>query len=83
MESKLLDMAANQGIWATLAIMLIFYVLKAQEKRDLKQEEREQKYQKIIMSLTRQLNLTEEIKEEVAAIKAHLLNNTPHQNFGN
>lgn len=72
MEVKLLNMAASQGIWATLAIILIFYILKAQEKRDLRQDEREQKYQEIIIGLTKQLNLTEEIKENVASIRDYL-----------
>ncbi|WP_236905078.1 BhlA/UviB family holin-like peptide [Clostridium formicaceticum] len=49
--------------------MLIFYILKNQEKRDLRQEERELKYQNIISNLTEKLNLVEEIKEDVLEIK--------------
>jgi len=41
METSLLKLATSQGIWATLSIVLIIYILKAQEKRDLRQEERE------------------------------------------
>ncbi|SNY48422.1 BhlA holin family protein, partial [Orenia metallireducens] len=59
MESKVLDLALSQGIWAVLAVVLIFYILKAQEKRDLKQEEREEKYQNIITQLTDKLNIVE------------------------
>ncbi|MDF9407001.1 hypothetical protein L7E55_01265 [Pelotomaculum isophthalicicum JI] len=39
----------------------------------MKQEEREAKYQEIIISLTKQLNITIEIKEDIKTIKAHIL----------
>ena len=32
---KLLESALSQGIWAALSVVLIFYILKQQEKRDL------------------------------------------------
>lgn len=41
MESVLIEGAIGQGIWAVLSIFLIFYILRAQEKRDQRQEERE------------------------------------------
>ncbi|HCQ91535.1 MAG TPA: hypothetical protein DIU45_19835, partial [Clostridium sp.] len=47
MEGKLIELASSHGIWALLSVALIFYILKMQEKRDLKQEERELKYQEI------------------------------------
>ncbi|MCD3216326.1 BhlA/UviB family holin-like peptide, partial [Clostridium botulinum] len=39
MENEILKLASSQGIWAALSVVLIFYILKAQEKRDLKQEQ--------------------------------------------
>ena len=51
MESEILQIAITQGIWATLAVGLILYNLKNQEKRDVKQEERENKYQMTILNL--------------------------------
>ncbi len=72
MEEKIIEMAATQGIWALLSIALIFYIIKTQEKRDLRQEERETNYQSIISSLTDRLNLVEEIKEDVEQIKNFL-----------
>jgi len=72
MEEKVIEMAATQGIWALLSIVLIFYIIKTQEKRDLRQEERENNYQSIISSLTDKLNLVEDIKEDVAQIKDSL-----------
>ena len=41
MESQILDAALSQGIWAVLFVALLFYILRSQEKRDEKQEERE------------------------------------------
>ncbi|HCF37844.1 MAG TPA: hypothetical protein DER56_02025 [Thermosipho africanus] len=72
MEEKIIEMAATQGVWALLSIVLIFYIIKTQEKRDLRQEEREKNYHNIISSLTDKLNLVEDIKEDVEQIKDSL-----------
>lgn len=48
MESTIMDVALSQGIWAVMAIFLLMYVVKGNEKRDLKQEEQEKNYQEII-----------------------------------
>lgn len=69
MEEKIIELASSQGIWTVLTVALIFYILKNQEKRDLRQEERESKYQNIITNLTEKLNLVEEIKEDISKIK--------------
>ena len=37
MENEVIKLAASQGIWAVLSIVLIFYILKAQETRDSNQ----------------------------------------------
>lgn len=72
MEEKLIEMAATQGIWALLSIALIFYVLKTQDKRDSKQEEREKNYQSIITGLSEQLEIVEDIKKDVSEIKDYI-----------
>ncbi|MCY6354390.1 BhlA/UviB family holin-like peptide [Clostridium sp. ZS2-4] len=69
MENELLKLASSQGIWAALSVALIFYILKAQEKRDLKQEEREKNYQDIIEKLTEKFNIVEDVKKDVEDIK--------------
>jgi hypothetical protein len=56
-------------------MILIFYILKAQEKRDLKQDEREKNYQNIISSLTEKFYIIEEIKTDVEEIKENILKN--------
>lgn len=52
MEEKIIQLISSQGVWATLSIILISYILKNQEKRDKKQYEREKEYQKVILELT-------------------------------
>ncbi|WP_026882959.1 BhlA/UviB family holin-like peptide [Clostridium akagii] len=69
MDTNLLKLAASQGVWATLAVILIFYILKNQEKRDLKQEVREKNYQKIILKLTKQFEVIEDIERNISEIK--------------
>ncbi|MCD3229502.1 hypothetical protein FCV12_13785, partial [Clostridium botulinum] len=69
MENEILKLASSQGIWAALSVVLIFYILKAQEKRDLKQEQREENYQRIIKNLTDNLHLIEDVKKDVKEVK--------------
>lgn len=76
MESELFKIAASQGIWAALAIALIFYILKAQEKRDLNQDEREKNYQDIILKLTNEFVMIENIQKDVSEIKQHINKNS-------
>ncbi|KOC46664.1 hypothetical protein ADU86_06730, partial [Clostridium botulinum] len=68
METEILKLASSQGIWAALSVVLIFYILKAQEKRDLKQEQREENYQRIIKNLTDNLHLIEDVKKDVKEV---------------
>lgn len=72
MESEIIKLASSQGIWAALSIILIFYILKTQEKRDLKQEEREKKFQEIISNLSDKFALIEDVKNDVIEMKEYL-----------
>ncbi|WP_326909789.1 BhlA/UviB family holin-like peptide [Sedimentibacter sp. MB31-C6] len=72
MEENLYELATTQGIWALLSIILIFYILKAQEKRDAKQEEREKSYQNIIATLNDKLDIVEDIRTGVNEIKNYI-----------
>ncbi|KAA8666396.1 hypothetical protein F3O63_16940 [Clostridium sp. HV4-5-A1G] len=69
MEDQILKLAASQGIWAVLSIVLIFYILKAQEKRDDRQEEREKNYQEIISKLTERFNIVDDIDKNIKEIQ--------------
>lgn len=62
MENEILASALSQGIWAVLSVFLLFYILKAQEKRDQKQDEREKNYQEIISKITDKLSVEEVVK---------------------
>jgi hypothetical protein len=78
LESTLTELATAQGLWAVLSIFLLFYIMKKQDIRDQKQDEREMKYQDIIQSLTDQLSIVKEIKQEVSDIKSNLLGQPKH-----
>ena len=52
METTVMNVAVSQGIWAVLAVFLLIYIVKSNEQRDTKQEEREKNYQTVIESLT-------------------------------
>ena len=70
---EVFKMAMSQGVWAALSVALIFYILKAQENRDVRQEEREKNYQSIISEITHKLGVVLEVKEELDEIKEKLL----------
>lgn len=79
MESEVLKYAMSQGLWAVLFVALLFYVLKQQEKRDIKADEREKEYQStisknqgIIQELAENLNVVEEVKRDVEDIKSYV-----------
>lgn len=52
MNNDLLSFFVGDGIWALLSGILIFYILKAQEKRDDRQDARDIQYQTIISNLS-------------------------------
>ena len=66
---ELIKASVTQGIWALLSCVLIVYILRAQETRDLKQEEREKNYQDIINQLTEKLNTLDLINSTINEIK--------------
>ena len=43
METTVMNVAVSHGIWAVLAVFLLVYIVKSNEKRDEKQEERAKK----------------------------------------
>lgn len=49
--------------------ILLFFILRAQEKRDAKQDEREQNYQKIIEGLTQKLNIVADMQGNIERIR--------------
>lgn len=73
MQNEILKLAATKGIWTVLAVGLIFYILRAQEIRDVKQEKREIKYQNIIEKLTEKFNLVEDVNKNIIDIRERII----------
>ena len=63
MKEFFTELVSGQGIWTALSIILIFYIIKKEENRDQKQEQREAKYQEIIDGLSTKLNVVMEVKD--------------------
>ncbi|WP_422389200.1 BhlA/UviB family holin-like peptide [Clostridium baratii] len=70
---KLFDLVASQGIWTLLSFILIYYILKEQEKRDIKQNSRELKYQELIADLTSKFDL---LHSDIQDLKSKLVDQT-------
>ncbi|WP_346887908.1 BhlA/UviB family holin-like peptide [Clostridium sp. UBA1056] len=75
MENEMIKLAMSQGIWAVISVSLLFYILKNQEKRDEKQEEREKNYQDIISKMSDKLIIVEDIKKDVGDVKDYIIKN--------
>lgn len=71
----MIKLAMSQGIWAVMSVSLLFYILKNQEKRDEKQEEREKNYQDIISKMSDKLIIVEDIKKDVGDVKDYIIKN--------
>lgn len=56
--AQLITTAAGQGIWALLAVCLLFYVLRQNEKR-------ESRYQKVIEELSAKFEIVVIIDKEI------------------
>lgn len=63
MKELFMELVSGQGIWTALSIILIFYIIKKEENRDQKQEQREANYQEIIDGLSTKLNIVLEVKD--------------------
>lgn len=66
---EIFKMALSQGLWAVLFVWLLVYILKKQEQRDIKSEQRESSYQDIIGRLTEKLSVIDTVKTDVEEIK--------------
>ena len=62
MWQEIFNLAVNNGLWAVLFLVLLFYVLRDSRVR-------EKKYQDTIKDLTDHLGIVHEIKKEVEEVK--------------
>ena len=74
METTVMNVAVSQGIWAVLAVFLLIYIVKSNEQRDTKQEEREKNYQTVIESLTEKFQILNQVQSDLKEIKDNLYN---------
>lgn len=72
MENQIFNLAASQGVWALLSVILIFYILKAHEKMDKKQEEREKSYYNLINKLIGKFSAMDNFEKDLREIKKNL-----------
>ena len=73
METTVMNVAVSQGIWAVLAVFLLIYIVKSNEQRDTKQEEREKNYQTVIESLTEKFQILNQVQSDLKEIKVIFL----------
>lgn len=72
MENQIFNLAASQGVWALLSVILIFYILKSHEKMDIKQEEREKSYYNLINKLISKFSTMDNFEKDLREIKKKL-----------
>ena len=74
METTVMNVAVSQVIWAVLAVFILIYIVKSNEQRDTKQEEREKNYQTVIESLTEKFQILNQVQSDLKEIKDNLFN---------
>ncbi len=80
MESSVLDAALSQGIWAVLAVFLLIYIVKSNERFSARQEEREKQYQELLSALTEKFNVLSVIEKDIAEVKEYIMADTKEIN---
>lgn len=75
MENIIFDAAISQGVWAVVAVFLMIFIVKSNEKRDLKQEKREANYQKLLSNLTEKFSILNNIQSDIEDIKEFIKKN--------
>lgn len=80
MESSVLDAALSQGIWAVLAVFLLIYIVKSNERFSARQEEREKQYQELLSALTEKFNVLSVIEKNIAEVKEYIMADTKEIN---
>ena len=80
MESSVLDSALSQGIWAVLAVFLLIYIVKSNERFSARQEEREKQYQELLSALTEKFNVLSVIERDITEVKEYIMADTKEIN---
>ena len=72
MEQTLMDLAAANGLWATLFVFLFIYVLYDSRRREQKYQDTIKENQSIINKLTEKFGILEDVQKDVSYIKDEL-----------
>ena len=80
MESSVLDASLSQGIWAVLAVFLLIYIVKSNERFSARQEEREKQYQELLSALTEKFNVLSVIERDITEVKEYIMADTKEIN---
>ena len=80
MESSVLDAALSQGLWAVLAVFLLIYIVKSNERFSARQEEREKQYQELLSALTEKFNVLSVIERDITEVKEYIMADTKEIN---
>lgn len=72
MTEEVLAMAMESGIWVTLFVVLLFYLLYDSRNRECKYQEVISVNQLIIKELSKKLNVVHDIQRNVTEIKDEL-----------
>ena len=71
-----IKLASNQGLWALLFVLLLFYVLRTNEKRESKMaetnEKREAKLEDIIDKFADKFCIVEDMQKDIEKIKDNI-----------
>ena len=74
------DAALSQGIWAVLAVFLLIYIVKSNERFSARQEEREKQYQELLLALTEKFNVLSVIERDITEVKEYIMSDTKEIN---
>ena len=74
------DAALSQGRWAVLAVFLLIYIVKSNERFSARQEEREKQYQELLSALTEKFNVLSVIERDITEVKEYIMADTKEIN---
>lgn len=74
------DATLSQGIWAVLAVFLLIYIVKSNERFSARQEERKKQYQELLSALTEKFNVLSVIERDITEVKEYIMADTKEIN---
>lgn len=74
------DAALSRGIWAVLAVFLLIYIVKSNERFSARQEEQEKQYQELLSALTEKFNVLSVIERDITEVKEYIMADTKEIN---